>query len=246
MKSRILILALTFLLLNSGCVIRETVISPESNQRIHGSGYLIKEIRELPEFNSVSITTCGKVHVTQGDEQLFSVIADDNVLEYIITTVQNGKLVIGTKRGISISNLSLTVNATLTNVEELSTSSSGDIVGKNRFVADYMRLITSSSGDISLDLETEKLLSVISSSGDIYLRGKATQHDATLSSSGDLYAFNLATETTNISVSSSGDAEIYVSNILNVTLSSSGSLFYKGQPTIHQNISSSGRLINSH
>lgn len=245
MKTKISILLLSLLLMNLACVVQETIISPENDQRIYGSGYLMKEIRELPEFNSVSMTTSGTVYVTQGSNQLVTVTSDENVLEYITTFVQAGKLKIGLQRGISVTNLNLTVTISMPEIQELATSSSGDIVGKNKIKANHLRLFTSSSGDMQLDLEAGMLMTVISSSGDMYLRGQVNQHDATLSSSGDLYAFNLISETTNITLSSSGDAEVYVTDLLNANLSSSGNIYYRGQPSIHSSVSSSGRLINA-
>ena len=243
-NARLLLIFLFLLLLNSSCLIID-VSDSFKNDRITGSGYLITEQRTLPEFNAVEMSTAGKVYITYGTEQEVSVVVDQNIAEFITTSVHNGKLYIDTEHGVSLSNYKLIINLTMTDLEELVTSSSGDIIGKNKFTADRVGLVTNSSGDICLDLEADRLNTRISSSGDIYLSGSVVLHEATISSSGDLYAFNLVTSTTKINISSSGNAQVYTSRLLDVRISSSGDLYYKGYPTIYKSISSSGRIYDS-
>jgi hypothetical protein len=245
MKSvRLLFVCVFFLLLNTSCLIIDVSDSLE-NDKIRGSGYLTTEQRTLPEFNSVEMSTPGKVYITYGTEQEVSVVVDQNIAEFITTSVHNGQLYIDTKQGVSLSNYKLIINLTMTDLEELVTSSAGDIIGKNKFTADRVGLVINSSGDICLELEADQLNTRISSSGDIYLIGSVVLHEATISSSGDLHAFNLVTTTTKISINSSGNAEVYASRLLDVRISSSGDLYYKGYPTIYKSISSSGRIFDS-
>ncbi len=246
MKVKLILLGLMLAVLNTSCLIIDaTDTFDESDDSIKGSGYLITESRTLPNFNSIEMCTAGKVYITYGIEQEVSVTVDQNIAEYITTSVHDGKLFIGTKRGVSLSNYKLIVNLTMTDLEELVTNSSGDIIGKNKFEADVLCLVINSSGDISLDLAADQLYSRISSSGDLFLNGSVYKHEAVISSSGDLCAFNLITDTTRITLNSSGDAEVYASRLLDVKINSSGNLFYKGYPTIYKLISSSGRIIDA-
>jgi hypothetical protein len=243
--TKVLLLVCFIISLNASCFFVDSITSPEFDNGIHGSGIMITEKRLLPYFDSVQMNTSGDVFVTSSTNQRITVTVDSNVIEYVYTTVNNRKLQIGIKHGVQLSNINLTVDVGVINLEELCTTSSGDIIGKNKFEADVIVLRTSSSGDINLDLKAEKLFSNISSSGDIFVSGSAAEHKATISSSGDLHAFNLDTENTKISISSSGDAEVYVTNKLEATLSSSGSLYYKGHPSLAHSVSSSGRIYNA-
>lgn len=244
--AKLLFFILGLLLLNTSCLLVDVIDSvDETHNQITGSGHLISLSRDLPEFNSVEMNTSGKVYITQGSEQEVSVTVDENIAEYIITTVRGGRLIISTKSGISLSNFRLIVNLTMTDLEELVTNSSGDFIGKSTFKVDRMSLVTNSSGNISLNLDADQLYSRILSSGDLYLSGVAKKHVATIHSSGNIYAFNLFTEAAKITINSSGDAEVYVSNLLEVIINSSGDVFYKGHPTLHHSINSSGRLIDA-
>lgn len=216
-----------------------------TDDSIRGSGNLIAESRTLSHFNSVEMTTAGNVFITYGTDQAASVTVDDNLVEYIITSVRDEKLVIGIKPGVSLSNMNLTINLTMTDLEELITSSAGTIAGKNKFEADNVNLVLCSAGKIQIELEADKLWSILSSAGALYLSGSVVEHRAVVSSAGNLHAFGLITDTTRITLSSIGNAEVYATQLLDATISSLGSLYYKGHPTIYKIISSQGRVIDA-
>jgi len=61
------------------------------------------------------------------------------------------------------------------------------------------------------------------------LSGEADILKADLSSAGELNAYNLTVKDANVSVSSAGDADIYVTQRLTARASSAGDINYKGQ-----------------
>ena len=217
----------------------------DSNNFVKGSGYLVSESRELVSFNAIHIATAGTVNLTQGDSQRVDVTVDDNLMEYIRLTVSNNTLVIDIEPGNSLTNMHLTVDITLPELKLLHTSSAGCFVGKNTLNCDDLNIFSSSAGNIFLNLQANYLYSNLSSAGNATLSGTVSTHDAIISSAGVLHAFNLYTDTTTISLSSAGNAEVLVNNLLNATLSSAGSLFYKGNPQINANVSSSGILVDA-
>jgi hypothetical protein len=67
--------------------------------------------------------------------------------------------------------------------------------------------------------------------------------EADLSSAGDLNAYNLKTREADISVSSAGDADVYVTEKLTARASSAGDINYKGDPKyIDAHASSAGGI----
>ena len=105
-------------------------------------------------------------------------------------------------------------------MEELTASSAGDLSGENTIKTKTLYLSASSSGDITLKVETENLKCRISSSGDITLTGVTNELEADLSSAGDLKAFDLETKIADVSASSAGDARITVTENLRARASS--------------------------
>jgi len=242
MKRSLAISCSVLVLLIISCKENSTISSPEL---IVGSGQLVTEVRSLNNFYSVELSTVGKVNVTYGTVQKVSVTVNDNILEFIRTIVSNGKLIIDVEPGKRFSNFNLTVDLTVTDLEELSNSGAGSINGKNKFKVDSVRLDLNGAGEINLKLEADRLNSSLSGAGNIVLSGKVSTHQIEHSGAGNLLAFDLITETTIINLSGAGKAEVYVNQLLDATISSAGSVYYKGHPTIIQNITGSGSLIDA-
>jgi len=232
---------LSFIII-SGCSEHDTVLTPE---QVFGSGLIITENPNLPLFNSVIMTTAGKVNIEYGSIQKLSASADDNLLKYITTDVSDGILNIGITPNISLSNLTLVIDITMTDLRELSTISAGSIEGKNTFTADDVHLNIGSAGNICVDLEVDTLFSDISSAGNLYLTGSTDYQHATLSSAGNLFAYGLITQTTDITVNSVGNAEVSAIQYLFARLNSIGSVFFKGNPIIDHVVTSIGRVVDA-
>ncbi len=216
-----------------------------STKVIQGSGTLITELRLLGSFHSVDLTTAGTVNITFGPAQEMSVTVNDNILEYITTIVNNGKLTIGIESGVQVSNLDLTVNISMPDLERLSLSGAGTIIGNNKFIGDSVSLTSTGAGEIRLQLEVDQLGSSLTGAGEIFVSGKARQHQIQISGAGTIHAFDLLTETTTVNVTGVGNVEVNVSQLLDVNISGAGSVYYKGYPTITQNITGTGSIIDA-
>ena len=80
--------------------------------------------------------------------------------------------------------------------------------------------------------------------GSIILDGEVDKHQITHSGVGSILSYDLLTDTTLATLSGVGDAQIYVSDYLNISIEGDGSLYYKGFPTIIQNITGNGQLVD--
>jgi hypothetical protein len=243
MKKKIFALSCSALLLFSLSCKKSPTDS--SSETIVGSGTLVTEVRSLAQFHSVDLNTVGNLNVTQGAGQEVSVTINDNILQYIQTTVSNGKLIIDVEPGHQFSNFNLTVDITMTDLEALSNMGAGSISGINTFKVDSVSLALTGAGEINFQIEADQLNSSLSGAGNIVLSGTVSTHQIGLSGAGNILAFELITETSTINLSGAGRAEVYVNQLLDVTISGAGSVYYKGQPTIIQNITGSGSLIDA-
>ncbi len=242
MKKVIAVIFAVLILLSTSCRDRSPA---SSSDVILGSGNLVTEVRTVGIFHSLELNAVGNIDITFGPEQYVSVSADDNIMEYITTIVSGGTLTIGIEPGIHVTSLNLTVDLTMTDLEELSHSSAGTILGENTFNGDSVILNSSGAGDMRLDLEVAQLNSTFTGAGNIFLSGKADQHQISITGAGNLHAFDLITETTTVNLTGVGSVEVNVSQLLEVTIAGSGSVYYKGYPTIIQNITGTGSLIDS-
>ncbi len=197
---------------------------------VHGNNKVTRQERKIGSFTGIKVSTGIDVYLKQGSGSgTLTVEADENLHEYILTEVKTGILHVYTEANIRDAE-SKKVYLTMEEINSISASSAGDVIGESPVKTKNIRLSASSAGDIKLELYAEKIELNISSSGDVTLSGETDILDADLSSAGDLNAFNLKVREADINVSSAGDADINVTERLTARASSAGDINYRGNP----------------
>jgi hypothetical protein len=207
-----------------------------------GSGPIVSEQIEMAPFSGIDLRISGKVFVRQGATQRVVVEAQQNVIDEMEFNVRNGIWEIRTDRCMRYNSSDLRIFVTLPDVRTLRVSGSGDIISENTLLTDDLDLRISGSGRIDLAINAEDVLARISGSGDILLEGLADYIDLSISGSGSMRAFDLPVYRAKINISGSGNADVAVSDNLEVRISGSGDVRYKGSPAINAQISGSGKL----
>ncbi len=213
--------------------------------KIKGSGDIKTETREVKDFTGVSTSTSIDIFLSQGNKFEVVVEAEDNLLDYIETNVEDGVLIVRFSRGINIiSSERKVVHVTMKDVDYIKASSAGDVIGKTPIKAENLKIRTSSAGDVKLEVYAKNLDLSTSSSGDITLSGEADYLEASTSSAGDIKAFELTVKEADINASSAGDVKITVTDRLNARASSAGDVHYRGNPAkVDARSSSAGDII---
>ena len=221
------------------CLATASCINGQFRRSVYGNRNVVKKERPAGQFNSVKVSTGIDLYLSQGDNMSITVEADENLHEYIITEIK------GDEDNINVRGAERErVYVTMKDIKSLHTSSAGDIVGQTPIKTDNLELDASSAGDIKIEVYANKIKLDGSSSGDITLTGETDILEADLSSAGDLYAYNLKTREADISASSAGDADIFVTDKLTARASSAGDINYKGDPKYIDAHSSSAGGIN--
>jgi hypothetical protein len=196
---------------------------------VYGNHNVIKKERTAGSFTGIRVGTAIDVYLTQGDKMSLVVEADENLHEYIVTEVKDDVLHIYFDANVRDAETKR-VYITMKEINSVSTSSAGDILGETPIKTDNFRVSASSAGDIKLEVYAKDIEADASSSGDITLIGEAETLKADLSSAGDLNAYDLKVKEADLSVSSAGDADIFVTERLIARASSAGDVNYKGDP----------------
>jgi hypothetical protein len=235
-----LLLALSVMaFLAAGC----NVILPGgcSSQTVQGSGNVVSEDRHVSAFDEIQLKGTGNVILTKGEMQSIEIVTDDNILPLIETNVRNKKLIISYKKD-NVKATTLDFLITVADLKGVSISGSGDISGRSRFVTDNFYADISGSGDISMELEVDRLESGITGSGFINLFGTTKTHRASITGSGDIDAFGMDANNVSIKISGSGDCKVKAAETLTAKISGSGDVYYKGRPQVNTSISGSGSI----
>ena len=235
-KSAFLLIIVAFLL--NSCIIDGW------DNGISGNGNVEEESRDVSGFTGVHASTGIDVFISEGKDFDVKVVADENLLEVILTELNGNMLVIKTDRVNIRSAKSKKVYVTLPKLKELKISSAGDCKGMTPFSCENLNISISSAGDLKLDVEADRIDINISSSGDATLTGRTGVLDANLSSAGDLHAFELIADEVSVDVSSAGDARVFATEEISMNASSAGNVYYKGEAEIvHSRSSSAGDII---
>ena len=223
----------------TGCIVID--LGGCSKKSVKGSGNIITEERNVPEFNTVKLKGFGNVVLIKGERHSVEIRTDDNLVSLIETNVENGRLVIS-QGDYNLKPTTLDFNITVANLKGISISGSADVTGESRFVSDEFLAKISGSGDMTLELEVANLESKISGSGAMKFSGKTDSHDADISGSGKINAFDMDAKNVSIKISGSGDCKVNATETLTAKISGSGDVYYKGKPQINSKISGSGSL----
>ena len=62
---------------------------------IQGSGKVVSESRQVSGFEKLDLALDGEVILTQGEAEMLTIEAQENLLRYIVTEVRGGTLWIG-------------------------------------------------------------------------------------------------------------------------------------------------------
>jgi len=215
-------------------VLFTTSCSAQWGKSIKGNGNTVSIDRSVGEYDGIAVSGWFDVDLVDGKEGELELKGEENLLEYIITEVENGKLVIKTKKGVnlkpSIWEKGIRITVPIESIDAVSLSGSGDIVGRTTLKATDFKTAMSGSGDITLDLETVTMTAAMSGSGDMNLSGKTQRFEATISGSGDIKAYDLIADNVEATVSGSADIKVTVNERLTARVSGSGDISYRGNP----------------
>ena len=217
-------------------------------ETIKGNGNVKTETRTLSGFTSLSSQGPMNVQIAYGNSNELKLEADGNLLPFIETFVEDGKLVIRTKKDVNLTSFSkMIVYVSMVKINSLQQSGSGNINGEGVFVNDGRTEINvSGSGNVKLRVDSFSQLGLnVSGSGNIDLKGnKANSITANVSGSGKINCSQISANDVIAKISGSGNIKVFVLNSLYAKISGSGNVFYKGDPASKMSkIGGSGKVI---
>lgn len=213
-------------------------------ERVKGNGNEKGEDRSVGNFSSVSSHGAFDVYLTQDSGYSVRVEADENLLSYIETYVENGVLEIRTKEGFNLDPRGdMKVHISAPTYSKVKTFGSGNIITENKINnSTAIELELSGSGDIKVDLNAPEVRAELRGSGNINVGGETRSFTGAIRGSGDIHASNLRAENVDIDIAGSGNADVYASMKLNVDVKGSGDVKYRGGAQVSSDIAGSGSV----
>lgn len=230
--------------------------APNLPDVIEGSGNVISEDREVQDFDSVQLTGAGDIVISQGEVELVTVEADDNLLPFIETEVRAGKLMLGFTHEVSDKNIRpsqvIKFFVNLKDINSLEISGAGDISSES-LNTERLKVEVGGAGDIIIDqLKTEQFDIEVNGSGDIqveqlsaqdvgvnikgsadiHLSGDTYEQNINIDGSSNYLAADLHSQLTDIAIHGIGDVTVWAVDNLVVHIPGTGTVSYYGDPVI--------------
>ncbi len=212
---------------------------------ISGSGNIVKEFREVSDFTGVSLHFSGDVTITQSKTYSCEISAEDNLMEYIVTEVDNGTLRIRFQEQVNIrSHKNIHIDLSMPVIENIAIHGSGDIDSNGSLKGKDLSVAIRGSGDCSLVAEYENTNVSIDGSGDCHLKGQTGSLQVAVNGSGDVQAFDMLASSCAVHINGSGDVNVMVDSALSAAINGSGDVKYIGSPSsVSRSVHGSGDII---
>ncbi len=237
------------------------------SKKARGNGEIVTKERAVSDFSKLKVSGSFDVVITSDRTNNISINTDENLMEYIVTEVKEGALIIKTKKYYNLrpsNHRNIKVEVPMKALELAALSGSGSIKsdetiktesidtkmsgsGKVNLKIDADGDVSASvagSGKIELDVDADGTRASLSGSGRVTLSGSSKSFKVSLAGSGSIKARELAAETSDISLSGSGRIEVQVSEALKARVAGSGSVGYMAHSStkVDSKVSGSGSV----
>lgn len=208
-----------------------------------GSGNVISQTRDVPDFDSVEVGFPAQVFVSQGEVVSLKVEAEDNFLPGLRTDVRNGALEIfyRAEDGERVNPTEpVIVTLVVTNLNEIDFSSAGELI-INGLEVETLDISLSGAGNMELnDIGADELSVALSGAGNMTASGNIGNLRVDINGFGNFDGGDLQADTARVALSGAGNATVWVTESLDAEISGAGSVGYYGNASVTRDISGLG------
>jgi len=228
-----------------------------------GNGNIETKTSYFSDFSSVSLDGEGTLTLiprgAEGDYKLLT-SADENIHERLVAELRGDELVLEVKKCIKKGDISYVLEVPR-NLSGISINGAGDVQNTDTLTSEVLTLEINGAGDIDIIAKPKALKALISGAGDITgyvdasqieidingagdvtFRGRTTIFEGNVDGAGDIKCFGLPCEHAIVNINGAGNAEVNVSQTLDVVIKGAGDVHYMGSPDVHTSITGAGNI----
>lgn len=217
-----------------------TVSTGDGSNEVKGNGIVTTEVREVSPFNQIKLEGVFNVYLLQKGKELIRIEADENVLPFIVTEVENNVLTVKLKDDSKISKMKkINVYITFSDINKLETKGVGLINTMGELDLKKLELNLIGVGATKLNLNCDDLNIHSELVGALFLSGKGKEVNIDHKGIGSFESFDFKAEKVSLTSDGIGKAEVYASKELTIDAKGLGGVVYKGNPST-KNIKNEG------
>jgi hypothetical protein len=264
------VLVLSVLVMSACCSFRAGAVAfgqgradGRRTKTVVGSGRLRTEARMVRGVHALRLVAPVSVHVVQGDKESLRIQADDNILPLITTECENGVLVVGLRQDLANTvrpTRPIKLNLVVRELSEIDIPGAGEVESpglrakafsvsiagsgsvKLNVGAEQTRIDIPGSGAVTMKLNSAETRVGIPGSGNCQLAGMTDRLWVEIGSSGKCAAAGLASREAHVSVSGSGEVEVFAHKTLDASITGAGSILYAGEATVTSRVTGIGTI----
>jgi hypothetical protein len=206
---------------------------------VKGNGNVIEEQRKTGSFDEIKVTRGINVYISQGETQKIVVEADENLIKYIETRIEDNALKITTSANIRNAK-SKKVFVTVTGISGIHSTAGSNVYSETDITCDDLEISSSAGSNIKLSVNTRELDVSANAGSNVFLEGNSEKISAKASSGANIKAEELTTNDCKARASSGANIWITVKSEFDGNASSGGNVYYQGEPRSINIESSSG------
>ena len=231
---------------------------------VRGTGPLQQETRQVSGFEQIVLSIPARMVLTQGESESLEISAEENLLPYIETKVEDGILSIQAKPEMTnlMPTQEIVINLAVIDLNALTINGSANLqsdslqadslsltingAGKieiGEIKAQNFKATINGAGEMSLDtISAEATSLAINGTGQYRLAGESIRAQMSITGSGNIRAKDLACEDVQVTISGAGQVNAWAENQLSVTITGSGTVVYQGEAQVKKSITGAGSV----
>ncbi len=184
----------------------------------------------VASFHEIDLRGPFNVELLQGNSPKLEIRASEKVHDELEVRVTNGRLIIDLDDKFFAKSKSIKVYLTVTELEKLIITGAVNLETENMLHVKDFKIEFEGAGQVSLELEADRVISEIEGVGSFWMQGKADYHKVDFAGVGSYDAKNLICKNTIVDSGGVGTVEVYASEKFIGHASGVGSIKYYGNP----------------
>ena len=225
----------------SGCMM--VTFETSGANAVQGTGERVSRDFPVANFTGINITGAYVVVYRQSNTNAVTIDMQENLFGYLNVYVDNGVLRINSDRPFRTNrNNTPRIYIDAPYLETVTLTAAINTEDWDMITTQQLLVSISGAANATIPMNVSELNVIISGAANFELSGTATHANISVSGASDIDALNLQTQHTILTVAGASNADIAVSDSLDVTIAGTGRVRYVGNPQVTQSIAGVGSV----